>query len=1277
MENEKLVVEDTVGAVKDLHARFEKTSSRKPLGEIPQSTPRGPSSSMNLKAKLQEWESKTYTPFLTPQKQKLTQPEHVTRSEPRGRFTRGRQFDFDNHDADDQDAAAGGTSRRTSMPAAGAVKNALKQYLASAGQSEKEVKTVASPYPVDRTGKASKTRRALVPKMGSIVEDTEDNGNDENQPLSRDNAEDVASESTGSSESLAVGLKDLRGAGLKSKLAAEVKPMEEWKSPVKSITKATTPCKQKGYIFDEFAVGLKALRSPKKTEIEDQPMTVSGSIDIDEPPVATSFEVGLKALRTPKRGPPESGMDEAKPEKPVTTSSFAVGLKALKTPKKADIIDEMVKVEKQKELKSFQVGLKALKKQEVEPEKQLTPTVERSFGVNLKSVKKIEEDPLAIEIGETEETKQTFVTLKPTAARISKEDKSEVKEVTNLTNLKMKLKQVGKKREEFAVEESSDEHIDWHMAKSKLRHVGSDEKKKMAEDAGKEEKDQEVEHLDIREEKIDWTLAKTKLRRVGTSESTEINEIEKEEHEDIQQKSVGDARMSALSKSDPMDETLLVDMNDTVSDSELEGLVRCNMSKLDESSLQLGDVLAVNKNIITAQPVRGKDDALEADSKTDDKDDPQPAPENLATDEKELQETVTSEEESDDDEISFKTPTRVDPQKIKQTKMENTLGSEDESGRFKSVSSEHDNEQYKSVTSEGDSERFKSISSEISVEKSSTCDRKRVRSDDSENSSSSSGSKGSVTKEPKPNKCPVKKKPKLLDHGNSDYLTSCLSPGNLFIDPTEMSQSSKGLDTTESDMDTQSPVKSVEKPSSEIKKIPRSPTISSSTRLKRESSENMETDGDSNNEKSPGETLGVTTIEGTKVFSSTPYEESVPAKKKPKVDISTSEPSFHTPHSPSRGGGQRKLDCSVEEYSDTTNDIIKRWRERRHFLNLKGSPRTVAERMAEEEEEDNNVPEDNGRVQLPQTDDEDPSVKVRHYLSSLPGASTSRESLNDNLDLPDVKSKPRMSNASKRSSTLSHCSVRSREEMEADLDKGMKELEKRLNMFNDEDDEDDGSPICTAIRRGPPRLMATFSKTSEKLSKAGKEKTISESDEDDEEAGKGAKEEEEKKLKPSTSGSDVLDFIKEKRTRLMQIQDESIHLESDTDAEESQIEAKHAERVSRLRLRPGNRRRRSRSVGRQVMDLGVASPKNTFTEKALGRLGLCTPAGRHDIQSSSHSRSRMESFYTPYRANRFQRTHNNNGNVYIVDMNNRSGTSDASDDRYCSIYLIVYSPLLY
>ena len=415
-----------------------------------------------------------------------------------------------------------------------------------------------------------------------------------------------------------------------------------------------------------------------------------------------------------------------------------------------------------------------------------------------------------------------------------------------------------------------------------------------------------------------------------------------------------------------------------------------------------------------------------------------------------------------------------------------------------------------------------------------------------------------------------------------------------------MSQSPKGPDI-ESDMDTQSPTKSQEKLASEKEKSPKNPT-----KFKRENSEKMETDGDSTRKFPPeGENVvACQEVEGTKVFSSTPASDAcIPMKKRAKVDTPMSESrcKFYTPQSPSLS--HRKLDCSVEEYSDTTNDIIRRWRERRHFLNLKGSPRTVAERMAEEEEE-NDARHDDHR--LPQTEDEDSSLKVRQYLSSLPGAPASRESLTGSGDIPDIKpkSKSRESTASKRSSILSHCSVRSREEMEADLDKGMKELEKRLNMFNDDDNDDDASsPICSAIRRGPSRLMATFGKTAEKFSRPGKEKTISESDEEEEKIG----DDEEKRLHPSTSGSDVLDFIKEKRTRLMQIQDESIHLESDTDADDSQIQVFQTERVSRLRLKPGNRRRRSRSVGRQVVELGISSPKNTFTQKALGRTGPLHP----------------------------------------------------------------------
>ena len=927
MDTDKLVVEDKVGAVKDLHARFEKTSARKPLGEIPQSASMGSDgiSSVNLKSKLQEWESKTYTPFLTPQKQKLTLSEHVTRSEPRGRFARAKQFDF-NRDGDDDDA--GGTPRRTSMPAAGAVKNALKQFLANAGQSDNEVKNVASPYPSERT---TKSRKALVPKMSSIEEDSEDNMNDENQPMSMKRETDkIASEFTRTKESVSsfeVGLKGLRSAGAKSKLTTQEKPLEEWKSPIKSISNATTTCKQKGYIFDEFAVGLKALKSPKKTENEDRPLTVSGTVDIDEPPVINSFEVGLKALRTPKRDVTKPVVSEPKLEKTTETavSSFAIGLKALKTPKKTDLINEMVGAEKGQgvEFQSFKVGLKALKKPEVKQDEQLTPTVERSFGVNLKSVKKVEE-PGAIDCElekKKESVKQTFVTLKPTITRIASEEKIEVREESKLTDLKMKLKQIEKKREEFErvntqdLEESAEEHIDWQLAKSKLRHVGSDEKKKMVDEKEKEEKQHEVEHLDIREEKIDWKLAKTKLKRVISTEDTKTVEMEREV-ENLEENYVHQAaeksRMSALSKSDPMDETLLVDMNDTVSDGELEGLVKCNISKLDESSLQLGDVLAENKNIVTSDATeeckeratgRKKEEITSGvdDVKSQDAGDTEPAAENPIKVKRQQNEPISSGEESDDDEVSFKTPIR---RNSKRSRKES--GSEDDPGRFESVSSEHDNVQFHSISSGGDIERFESVSSELSVDENSTCDRKRVRSDDSENSTASSESKKSTvagSKSGLSNKSPLKKRLKLLSH--SDYPSSCLSPGNLFIDPktpdtTEMSQSSKGRDT-ESDMDTQSPAKSLEKSASETEKSPKS-----SAKSKTENSEKMETDGDKTGKSPPeGEdAVAFLQVDGTKVFSSTPtYDECIPVKKRAKVDTPMSESKFGigTPQSPSLG----------------------------------------------------------------------------------------------------------------------------------------------------------------------------------------------------------------------------------------------------------------------------------------------------------------------------------------------------------------------------------------
>ena len=1245
MDEEKLVVEEKMGPVKDLHARFEKTPMRKPLGEIPTVSSRlgKEESSINMKSTLQKWESKTFTPFLTPQKQKMIQPEHVTRSEPRGgRFTRGRNFNFDG-DGENDDDESGGPIRRTSMPAVGAVKNALKQYLANTGQSEKEVKNVASPYPAQQ---ATKSRRALVPKMGSIEEDGEDN--DENQPLSirvPANKTQTSSTETDSTGSFEVGLKGFRSTTVKSKLGADVKPMDEWKSPVKSISKANTPCKQKGYIFDEFAVGLKALKCPKKTEVEGKSLTVSGSVEIDEPPVVSSFEVGLKALRTPKRGTTHPDTSETKPEEteqPV--SNFAVGLKALRAPKK-DVVNEALSRDTDApkgEVKSFEVGSKALKKPDSKAAKIEQKLLERNFGVGLKAAR-TSKKPQATDNkdkNKEKDAKQTFVTLKPTTSRSAKQETSSSNEETKLTDLKMKLKRTGKldkEREDTdkynTNKESTDEHIDWKIAKSKLKPVMIEEnklEKRTDEDDshGDAEEEEEAEHLDIREDRIDWTQAKMKLKRVASTDtdanSREVDaDVASSANED--QDADENAKMSALSKCNPMDETLLVDMNDTVSDGELEGMVRYNMTQMDDSILQLADAASKDK---------GKDD-METCSDAQ--------PNEKANKKLEVEEPINSpKKEPRDQDRDFTNDhlSRIAKENI------------------------------------GEAANTKKESQEKIEEKSSVCDRKRVRSDDSETSHSSTEKGetfGAKTAKSLSNRSPLKKKQKLLANDDGDFVGTCLSPGNLFIDPKtpETSQSTKGRDS-ESDMDMTSPVKSPVKFQSEGVKETKSP-IGSPTKLKRGKSQKDEmSDGSGTENNSPPEGVKVTKCldeEECRIFSSsTPVaDESYPLKR-PKVDTPLSESKFAlgAPKSPSVT--HKKLDCSVEEYSDTTTDIIKRWRERRYFLNLKGSPRTVAERMEEEEEKSNT------RDQLP-LDEDSAHSKVSHFLSSLPAATSNAKEAN--LDHPEnVDKKPsRLSTASKRSSTLSHCSVRSREEMEADLDKGMRELEKRLHMFDDEDD-DEGSPICSIIRKGPSHFAAKMNKTAAKVSKPAKEETISESDEEDDSIN-GA---EEKKLQPSTSGSDVLDFIKEKRTRLMRIQDESIRLDSDTDADDSQLQPKLDERASSRHARPGVRspvmgtrirqRRRSRSVGRPVVELGAYSPKNTYTEKALSRLGLCTPA-RNRFEPSSprleDAQLQVHALCTPHRSNRFPKSKavhtSNSGNVYIVDMN-CSNISDDYNDRY-------------
>ena len=1309
MEEEKLVVEEKMGPVKDLHAKFEKTPLRKPLGEIPTASSRlGKEESLiNMKSTLQKWENKTYTPFLTPQKQKLVEPEMVTRSEPRGgRFTRGRNFNFDRDDENDDDDESGGTTRRTSMPAVGAVKNALKQYLANTGQSGKDVKNVTSPHPSQNT----KSRRALVPKMRSIEEDGEDN--DENQPVSikvpttkpQSASIDTGSD-TGTTSSFEVGLKGQQNASAKSKLEADAKPMNKWKFPAKSISKTNTPCKSKGYIFDEFAVGLKALKSPKKTKMEDEPLTVSGSLDIDEPSVVNSFEIGLKALRTPKRGAIQPDVKEVKQEKTeAAVGSFAVGLKALRTPKKAvDVKNEMSceNDEPEGEVKSFKVGLKALRKPENSAlEKKLSKIEkkiqERNFGVDLKSTI-TSRKPRATD---TEiDVKQTFVTLKPTATKTAKQDT--VNEETNLTDLKSKLKRTGKlgQEREHAKSsttngESSDEYADWKMAKSKLKPVTIDEKiSKLNEEDTNEKGHDPEEHLDIREDKIDWNQAKQRLKHVAPLETCATKmetddeaastsecddgvrdvgpnvEADDEvvtstnEHED----DVGDTRLSALSKSNPMDETLLVDMNDTVSDGELEGMVKCNMSPLGDSTLQLGDALAENRNDVekgeSVEPKKkgfGKSEVQEEPVKS-----PKKRPNDYDRDDE--KDVVLRKVEREDQEEHVNMGRLAELPKLK--KRENSQENEASKGNVTENSSPPEGVHVTKCIEEN------------SEEKDSVGDRKRVRSDDSETSQSSRESSKEdasiISAKGLSNKAPCKKKQKLVSNDDTDCLSAGLSPGNLFIDPktpdtTQTSQSSQG----ESEMDT-SPVKSPVNLRSNSDKEFTSSTAAPSKLKRGTSQENEANKGNVTEKSSPPEGVHATKYsdeEECKIFSSTPAgDQSYPLKKRTKIDTPMSESRFALGTTRSPAVTHKKLDCSVEEYSETTTDIIKRWRERRHFLNLKGSPRTVAERMEEEE-----IGTDSKDQHPLLTLDEDSAhSKVSHFLSSLPSASNGKDVNMDQPDVPDAKS--RLSSASKRSSTLSHCSVRSREEMEADLDKGMRELEKRLHMFDD-DDDDGCSPICSTIRKGPPHFAAKINKASAKVSKRGKEETISESDEemkDEDQPGN-------KRLQPSTSGSDVLDFVQEKRTRLMQIQDESIHLDSDTDADDSQLQPNPYmgyERVSRMRQGRqspmmginSRRRRRSRSVGRPVAELGPSSPQNTYREKALNRLGLCTPA-RQRIQPRGPrlgtAQSQVDALCTPYGSRRLQKTHtSSSGNVYIVDMN---CSDDDSDDRYLNYSIHLY-----
>lgn len=479
-------------------------------------------------------------------------------------------------------------------------------------------------------------------------------------------------------------------------------------------------------------------------------------------------------------------------------------------------------------------------------------------------------------------------------------------------------------------------------------------------------------------------------------------------------------------------------------------------------------------------------------------------------------------------------------------------------------------------------------------------------------------------------KSPVRKKQKLTV---AEEEPRGLSPGNLFIDPKV---SDRGLNNEDCSVP--------EGPLSVSPLSRKSLTEDSPKALKRSQDQKNVT------------SANIKEMEKNKEADVT----SSPMRKKPKVEAETPDVEPAEQGKKSRLSPNEKTNWRAEEeFGDSTRDIMRRWRERRHFLNLQGSPRTVSERIDQDEGDDSQAKEASG---LPAAEDST-QTKVHHYLAMIPDASaTTTARLPDDPDASTTHSKSRLSSVSKRSSGMSHCSIRSREEMEADLDRGMRELERRLQMFEEDQDcasnsdEEDASPICAAIRKGPKRYAAQMRKITEDPTEgvAHQEMAPATHGEDDESR--------DRKLAPSTSGSDVLDFIREKRSRLMQIQAESIHLESDTDGEQEPNDARRPTPASTRRRQLSRGRRRSRSIGRPVVQLGAASPKKAHTQQALGRLGLCTPAKfniRIGTATPVGQTSSARALCTPSK-----RQYAHQSNVCVVDMD----CSDTSEEaRYCPI----------
>ena len=1329
--DEHLVEDSKTAPVKDLHAKFEAvlgTPCRRVLDEIPNSKFSGKdesNTSVNIKGKLQQWEQKLKTPHRKPAQDEGSENTSTSSAVKKLKVRKDLLI---------EDGDEGTVSRRTSLPAAGAVKSALNKYLQNTKDGSIPLCQVSSPYP-----SAIKREKFSVPPiaMESIDEDGVDEDDDEvsfkptrnlvtSQEVeakddnksscdlpsthSKSNCDSLkkspqksflckgVTQSTDSS--FQVGLAGLKTTELKADV--ESKPTDDWVSPAKCRRNKDaqgTPAEQ-SYVFDEFAVGLKALKSPRRTAFEEAPLSVAASIEIDDEPQRSRFEVGLKALRSPK---PKDNLKLVEVpaiqiDEPPNIDRFQVGLKALRSPQKAvnsglGSQPSLKVAEPQEEKKFFEVGLKALRSpRNIAPkEESATSDDMKDVHAHLEGMKKKLKKIEATQEEKFHEFKEPKVGTIPVKLKhvkspcksptkgmksLSKSPQKTGNElITDLRKIeidfgseKKRLKHVRKEDEihlKFGVndqdatpfkeglaalkkvhkEGTADVKIKKALENEFIKKTDSVAEKNRTENLEKKVADEDtkmVEEIEKKEEK-----AKVEQKSV-TANKAAVSAADKKRAEFAQMKT--NRKMSMLSKSSSLDDTIMVDMNESVAEWELENMMEANMGDLDETICLLeGNARKRSQENVS---VKGKEG-----NKTE-------AP---------VHKTKEKSENTSD--------------KIEKTSPGKIIKGEDEvdSGLQLLEEGKHD-------VKEGNVDSEKNIQTGIDEDKGltnmgqdvaemeSSSDRKRIRSDGSDKSnkdqkiSSPAQSKFDEKTNMKiSDKSPLKKRPKLVVKEMSDE-----------NDEEEMASPRKKI---------KSPVKKealpVKKMVSPIKKsTTRAPEYDSSMDWSSEAIAKATASPSANQKKRSSDELddedkNVTEIEERKYSPKKKYDENrsvpvfdtkSPVRKRAKMEVvdihldSQSVDNKSRLDSPS-SAHRRKLHSIGEEYSDATNDIIKRWRKRRQFLNLKGSPSTVAERIGIDEED--GLAEKTENL-LPHRED-DSMDKVQKYLSGIHG-----EGNPDGEDNPDAGSRlssmsgSSLSKRSNRSSTLSHTSTKSREEMDREWEKGIAALEKKLGMFD---------PICDSIKSGPSKHRFL----------TGKDDIQEEEGEcSDGRKGKG------RNIKKTTSGSDVLDFVHEKRSRLIEIQNESIHIESGSDSEAEDSDPSLARIKSRTR--PGlsglarersprkgrveaevettglggtrRQRRRSRSVGRPVPELGPSSPKSNYPSLAAGRLGLCTPLrisrqtdrwmkdASQDGQQGRHlaGRSQVDVLCTPSRPRAQQNS------VYIVDLS-CDGLVDSDDSQ--------------